>query len=265
MPYGRPAGKTITPVFAGGTGARGRSPRIASAHRYDAGDAQPDLHIVARKATMTLPHRRPSAQTAEQLRAAFAPGTSIRGCRSRVPAALVALALATSVVLAVVAGLLGSASMVWRGSPGLSAPVAVTVAVSSDNTGSINTSLHHVSPAHGRAPPTDIDRPLHTYYVLAGDTPVLVHNTGPCGTSLDDAISRGARTTSNFDEVARRLAQNHGIDPNVASDRLHAIKQANGLGGADNVVFDLTGNVWDPRTGDYLGSLTQGGAGSYVP
>jgi hypothetical protein len=25
---------------------------------------------------------------------------------------------------------------------------------------------------------------IHTYYVLAGDTPVLVHNTGPCGTSV---------------------------------------------------------------------------------
>jgi hypothetical protein len=24
----------------------------------------------------------------------------------------------------------------------------------------------------------------HTYYVLAGQTPVLVHNTGPCGTDI---------------------------------------------------------------------------------
>ncbi len=103
---------------------------------------------------------------------------------------------------------------------------------------------------------------INTYYVVAGNTSVLVHN---CGLSLEEAIARGARTTSNYDEVARRLAQHHGIDPDVASARLHAIKRANGLGGSDNVVFDLTGNVWDPRTGDYLGSLTQGGAGGYVP
>jgi hypothetical protein len=31
-----------------------------------------------------------------------------------------------------------------------------------------------------------------------------------------------------------------------------------GLGGADNVVFDMTGNMWDPRTREYLGSLTEG-------
>jgi hypothetical protein len=31
--------------------------------------------------------------------------------------------------------------------------------------------------------------------------------------------------------------------------------------GDDNVVFDMPDNVYDPVSGDVLGSLTQGGAG----
>jgi hypothetical protein len=42
--------------------------------------------------------------------------------------------------------------------------------------------------------------------------------------------------------------------------RLHEIKAATGRGPADDVVFDLTGNVYDPGTGELLGSLTAGGA-----
>jgi len=36
---------------------------------------------------------------------------------------------------------------------------------------------------------------------------------------------------------------------------------AAGRGGAANVLFDLTGNVYDPDTGERLGSLTQVGVG----
>lgn len=85
----------------------------------------------------------------------------------------------------------------------------------------------------------------------------------PGDTELQGAISRGARTTSSWDDIARRLQANHAISPELASQRLHALKQSNGLGGADNVVFDRTGNVFDPRSGDLLGSLTQGGAGGF--
>jgi len=35
----------------------------------------------------------------------------------------------------------------------------------------------------------------------------------------------------------------HGIDPHVASDRLHAIKKAAGLTGADNAIIGRTGDV----------------------
>lgn len=69
-----------------------------------------------------------------------------------------------------------------------------------------------------------------------------------------------ARSTNSFDEISKRLSGNHGIDRPLASERLHDIKQASGLGGADNVLFDLTGGVYDPVTRELLGSLTQGGA-----
>jgi RHS repeat-associated protein len=73
-------------------------------------------------------------------------------------------------------------------------------------------------------------------------------------------FARRFRITGNFDEVARRLERYHGIDRALASERLHEIKAATGRGPADNVLFDLTGNVYDPVTRESLGSLTAGGA-----
>ncbi|MBO0805091.1 MAG: hypothetical protein J2P25_18700 [Nocardiopsaceae bacterium] len=77
--------------------------------------------------------------------------------------------------------------------------------------------------------------------------------------NLDD-LPPSARTTSNVKYMFQRLQQYNGISPETASARLHAIKAAFGLGGADNVTFDLSGGVYSP-SGEYLGSLTQGGAG----
>jgi RHS repeat-associated protein len=76
---------------------------------------------------------------------------------------------------------------------------------------------------------------------------------------LPRKLPKGARTTVDHEEVYRRLESFHGIDHNLASDRLHEIKKAAGRGPADNVVFDMTGNVYD-EYGNWLGSLTQGGA-----
>jgi RHS repeat-associated protein len=73
----------------------------------------------------------------------------------------------------------------------------------------------------------------------------------------EQLVNRG-RSTIDPDEVFRRLAEFHGIDPNTASQRLHDIKGAAGYGAADNVSFDLTGNVYG-KDGSWLGSLTQGG------
>jgi hypothetical protein len=61
-------------------------------------------------------------------------------------------------------------------------------------------------------------------------------------------------------DVPRRLAKENGINSKLAGARLHRIKSAAGRGGADNVIFDYSGNVFNPQTGELLGSLTQGGA-----
>ena len=50
------------------------------------------------------------------------------------------------------------------------------------------------------------------------------------------------------------------IDPRLASERLHQIKAATGRGPDDNVLFDLSGGVYDPINHTWLGSLTEGGA-----
>lgn len=70
----------------------------------------------------------------------------------------------------------------------------------------------------------------------------------------------GAYCGANRRLLRCRLASHNGIDPRLAGERLHEIKKAMGRGGADNVVFDLTGNIFSPETGAWLGSLTAGGA-----
>jgi RHS repeat-associated protein len=65
-----------------------------------------------------------------------------------------------------------------------------------------------------------------------------------------------ARYTSDENSVFQHLESYHGIPRHVSSDRLHRIKQSAGRGPADNVLFDYTGNVYDPSTLEWLGSLT---------
>lgn len=67
------------------------------------------------------------------------------------------------------------------------------------------------------------------------------------------------RSTTDEREVFRRLAKYHGISAVTASERLHRIKQDAGRSPDDNVLFDLTGNVFDPDTLEWVGSLTAGG------
>lgn len=99
----------------------------------------------------------------------------------------------------------------------------------------------------------------------AGPDRVNMSQSGSGGGSgsseyLND-LPPSARTTGDEDYIFQRLKRYNGIDPKTASDRLHAIKAAFGLGGADNVVFDMSGNVYDRSSGELLGSLTQGGGG----
>jgi hypothetical protein len=73
-------------------------------------------------------------------------------------------------------------------------------------------------------------------------------------------LGHGARVTKDVERVFSLLKKYHGIDPKVASVRLHDIKGHFGYGPNDDLLFDLTGNVYDPIRGEWLGSLTEGGA-----
>jgi hypothetical protein len=53
----------------------------------------------------------------------------------------------------------------------------------------------------------------------------------------------GFRTTTDENAVFQRSEEFHGVDKHVASERLHRIKSMHGMRGADEVIFDLTGNV----------------------
>ena len=77
---------------------------------------------------------------------------------------------------------------------------------------------------------------------------------------VERTLPKAARTTREVSEVFRRLERFHGIDPVTASERLHDIKRGSGLRPDENVMFDLTGGVFNPETRELLGTLTEGGA-----
>lgn len=72
-------------------------------------------------------------------------------------------------------------------------------------------------------------------------------------------LENAVQTTSDFHRLCQHLEDHHRIEPMLASERLHYLKESTGRRGDDDLTFDLTGNVYDPATGEYLGSLTQGG------
>ncbi len=57
-------------------------------------------------------------------------------------------------------------------------------------------------------------------------------------------------------EAFKHLEKYHGISPEVASERLHNIKAAAGLGAADDVAIGRTGDVYNAANGEWIGSLT---------
>jgi hypothetical protein len=69
------------------------------------------------------------------------------------------------------------------------------------------------------------------------------------------------KTFKTANELYDHLEDNHGISPTTAGDRLHRIKQQEGYGAADHLIFDHTGNLYDPDTREWVGSLTEGGGG----
>ena len=59
---------------------------------------------------------------------------------------------------------------------------------------------------------------------------------------------RFAATDDGIKAMFRHLETFHGISQVVAGERLHAIKQHFGYSGDDNLIFDRTGNSYDPVT-----------------
>jgi hypothetical protein len=123
-------------------------------------------------------------------------------------------------------------SMVWSGSQSLSAGVAVNAAVNVHNRGSSDYSECRVSAGHSHGPPTAVNALFcgeQTYYVLAGSTPVLVHNSN-CSPSqilgdnlVGSGVARPADTAAHHivahsdvrADPARRMLAGFGIDINA--------------------------------------------------
>jgi hypothetical protein len=90
------------------------------------------------------------------------------------------------------------------------ADVAVTVAVNPDHTPTADLLAYRIAAGHSHGPPATINGSAprwHTYYVLAGDTPVLVHNCGDARFSVD---SKGTATDlqGTIDASRVRFTQN---------------------------------------------------------
>jgi hypothetical protein len=120
----------------------------------------------------------PHLGVAGRLRGAHGGSGPCAGGQHRSWLAVVALAIVVT-VSTVASALFPLTSMVWSGSQSLSAGVAVNAAVSVHNRGSSDYSEYRVSAGHSHGPPTAVNALFcgeQTYYVLAGDTPVLVHN-----------------------------------------------------------------------------------------
>ena len=65
--------------------------------------------------------------------------------------------------------------------------------------------------------------------------------------------------TYPIDYVYKHLEKYHGIASHVASNRLHRIKEENGLPADFELLFHKTGNVYRADDRTYVGSLTSGG------
>jgi hypothetical protein len=65
--------------------------------------------------------------------------------------------------------------------------------------------------------------------------------------------------THPIEYVYKHLEKHHGIATHVASNRLHRIKDQNGLPANFNLLFHRTGNFYRADDRTYVGSLTAGG------
>jgi len=97
---------------------------------------------------------------------------------------------------------------------------------------------------------------IHTYYVLAGPTPVLVHNGCTNMAELPQSALRNLTNDSNY--AYQRLNLNHGVTRDEFRIQIHEIKRMEGLPADFDVLFGPTGDVWNPVSGELIGHITHG-------
>jgi len=95
---------------------------------------------------------------------------------------------------------------------------------------------------------------LHCYAVGKGQ--VLVHNNS---NPLEDAIGRGMKVLRGKgapDDMVKVLEKlGRPMDRIKIGDIIHKVKQKMNIGAAEDLIFDLSGGMWDPRTGEYIGKI----------
>lgn len=150
-------------------------------------------------------------------------------------------AVAVALLLSTLVAGVPPTSMEWPGSQTVCADVAVTVAVNPDHPPTADLLHYRITAGHSHGPPVAINGPAprwHTYYVMIGNTPVLVHNS--CSGYLgDDWVQR---PTS---EITGSFGCEACADDIIAR-----------LGGGERIVVDPVGT---PFLGTYRGVDTAWG------
>lgn len=93
--------------------------------------------------------------------------------------------------------------------------------------------------------------PLERGLATAGFIPA-----GKAGKFLKLMPGNPFRGVNAAKDAYNNLKKFHGIDPSTASKRLHKIKDRAGLGGSDDVAIGRTGDVYNAKTGQHIGTLT---------
>jgi RHS repeat-associated protein len=88
--------------------------------------------------------------------------------------------------------------------------------------------------------------------IQRGIKPKLWHGAD----NLQELRRSDAFTTRSVEYAYQRLKKHQGISTEVANTRLHNIKTNANLGPADNVIFDSTGGVFSPQTGQKIRILS---------
>jgi hypothetical protein len=158
--------------------------------------------------------------------------------------------IVVAILLALVAAIFLSTSIAWPGSQNLSVPVAVNTAVNINNSIPNTHQQYRISAGHSHGPPASVNALCcgeQTYYVVAGDTPVLVHNcggrSGPATPEDHVPIFRNV-DANEFDSIATtgefRLGPGQNEGKWFATQGAHADEWGNRLNGGQGLTVQTT-------------------------